>query len=441
MAGTDKDTIAGLYSEYNIQDRLRKYAQDQKNFQFMALFEKDSLSLLRILSEKFGTVPAEQVKDFVLRYPEMDELPYEFNVATTSGTTNPVTLKLTNAAAAALHTGHHLIVKGNWCAATGATNSTTHSSTNPLPETIRVLDVGKPDSNASGYANVVVKRLTPADSPGATPTAITAAMTLVLSNNTSIEDGMPYPAVSMNSGYEWNVVQTSRESYGVSEHIKSGIETFLSGSPLDTAYNLTQTRFMKTIERAILTGRRADKTGIGNKKEYTSGGVLEFIPAANIISFAKIIQPKNFTWLVKDLFDAAGTEELWLFGGTDYTTALSNAFDGYASYSKDELSSVKYNLKVDSFEAVGRPGTLKIVSAPVLNQLGMGKEALVLNLSDKHRCWQMAEKEPFKDLPEDSESLTPKGQYGIQRELYGMWTLIRRLAKTNFWVIDTSISY
>lgn len=437
----DRQVIGGLYGEFNIQDRLRKYAQDKKAFQFMALYERDSISLLRVISEKFGSISSDQITDFQVRYPEMDELPFEFSVMDTSGTTATVVVNIADERANALHTGHHLTIRNIFCNAAGSTTATIRSAANPLNETVRVMHVGSAGSGGTDRTQVTLRRLFPVDTPVATPIAITSAMTLVLSNNTAIEDGMPFPAVSLNSSHEFNYVQTTRESYGVSEHIMSGIETFLQEKPLDTAYTLTQTRMMKTVERAILTGRRAIKRGIGNKLEYSVGGVLEFIPSANIISFPRIIQPKNFTWLVKDIFDQSGVEEMWLFGGTNYATALSNAFANYSSFTSDELSSLKYNLKVQSFEAVGRPGVLKIVSAPILNQLGMANEAIVLNLTDKHKAFMMAEKQPFKDLPEDSDSLTPKGHYGKMREIYGMWTLIRRLAKTHFWIIDTQISY
>lgn len=444
MAGGAEGAVIGgaLYSENDIQTRLRKYAQDKKTFQFLVLYEKDSTTLLKVISEKFGTVPSGDISDFEFRYPELDELPYEFVVGTNTSSPHNV-LSIKNDVAGSLHPNHHLLVKGLYVSKDGSSTGTTRTATNILPELIRILEVGTPDSgHASGFTSVKVRRLWPFDSPGATAQQITTSMTLVLANNTAREDALPNPAVSMNTNYEYNYIQTTRESYGVSEHIASGIETFLQDKPLDIALRLAQIRYAKTVERAIVTGTRTRKK-YGNKVEYETGGILEFIAqnSANIISFPKIIQPKNFTWLVKDLFDAAGVEELWLFGGTDYVTALANAFDNKVQLTIDQAASLKYAMKVMSFEAVGRPGKLNIVGAPILNQIGLAKEAIVLNLEDKYRCFQIAEKEPLSDRPEGEESLSPKGQYSVYRELYSMWGFIRRLAKTHFWIIDTSISY
>jgi hypothetical protein len=443
MTGSDNSPVGGhLYSEYDIQTRLRKYAQDKKAFQFLVLYEKDATTILKVISEKFGTVPPSDVTDFIFRYPEMSELPYEFTPhASNSSPYNQVSLA--NDVASSLHSNHHLGVKGLYTKIDGTTDeSTTRTATYPLMEQARVLDVGLPDSAGAGYTYVKVRRMWPFDSPG-TVSQITTAMTLILVNNTSREDGLPNPAVSMNSSYEWNTIETTRESYGVSEHIRSGIETFLLEKPLDTALRLCQIRYAKTVERAILTGMRANKK-VGQKTEYETGGILEFIAAnasTNMISFNKIIQPKNFNWLVKDLFDAVGCEELWLFGGTNYVTALANAYENKVNFSKAEAESLKYAMKVFSLEAVGRPGKLFIAGAPVLNQIGMANEAIVLNLEDKWRCYQIAEKEPLSDRPEGDETLSPKGQYSDYRELYSMWGLVRRLSKTHFWIIDTSISY
>jgi hypothetical protein len=443
MAIGGEGAIAGgrLYSEQDIQTRLHKYAQDKKSFQFMVLYERDSVSILKVISEKFGTVPSGEVTDFEFRYPEMDELPYEFVPhASQSDSPGYQHLSIDNDYASALHRAHHLIIRGIYMAPGGGTTDVVRTTTCFIPETVRILDIGLPDSAATGYTDVLVRRLWPYDAPGGAVRQITTAMTLVLSNSTSAEDALPNPAVSMNTTYQYNVIETTRESYGISEHIKSGIETFLLDKPLDIALRLTQIRYAKMIERAIIAGVRAKKK-VGAKMEYSTGGILEFIPAANVISFPKIIQPKNFVWLVKDLFDSAGTEELWLFGGTNYVTALANAFDNKLGFHMDEAMSLKYALKVFSFEAVGRPGVLYIAGAPVLNQLGFSNEALVLNLEEKYKCFLIAEKEPLSDRPEGEETLSPKGQYSTYRELYSMWGFVRRLAKTHFMVIDTSISY
>jgi len=452
MAGTDAEIIGGaLYSEQDIQARLRKYAQDQKAFQFLTLYERDKVSLLKVISEKFGTVPPAMVTDFRFNYPELDELPYEFAVG--AATSSPHTeLSIANDSASSLHPNHHLAIRANavtgvgiFTSSDGATTATTRAAATALPEVIRVLEVGRPDTgHTTGYTKVTVRRLWPWDSPGGTVRQILTSVTLVLTNNTNREDGLPNPAVTVNTGGEYNFVQTTRESYGVSEHIKSGIQTFLEEKPLDLAQRLCNKRYLKLVERAIVTGQRAQKK-VGNKTEYETGGILEFIAGynngSNIISFGKIIQPKNFVWLVKDLFDAAGVEELWLFGGTNYVTALANAFENKLGFGLNEAASLRYAMKVFSLDAVGRPGKLFIAGAPVLNQVGLANEALVLNLADEYRCFQIAEKESLSDRPEGEETLSPKGQYSQYRELYSMWGLVRRLAKTHFWIIDTSISY
>jgi hypothetical protein len=456
MPGAFGEIIGGQsYSENDLVERLRLYAQNEKNFQFLSLYEYNTVSILRVLSEKFGTVPSGEVTDFEFKYPEMNELPYEFTPHATStdeNTTHKSLISIIDDEASSLNVGMILSVIPAPGKTAGSfvnkdrTAVATDKKTTALcqNEQLYVESIGASGSASTGYTNITVRRYYPTDdlSGITTCTPITVDMRLVITNVIAAEDSHYNTPSTINSEQLSNVIQTSRLSYGVSSHIKSGIKTFLNQEPLDLAYQMCQTRYGKVIERGILSAEKMKKR-VNGKMLYQTGGILEFIPDENVISFNKIIQPKNLLWLIHDIADAVGStvDEMWMFGGTTYATALATAFDGKAQWTKNEAESVKYRLQVSELIDTGRNMKLKFVAAPILNELGMGGEAIVLNLTDRYKCFQIAEKEPLKDLPEGKESYTEESQRSVTRELYSMWGLVRRLAKTHFRIIDTNISY
>lgn len=445
MPGTDNQVIGSrLYGNDDYQTRLRKYAQDEEVFKFFALYQKYDLSVLRVLSEKFGRVPSDQITDFEVKYPEASELEYEFtpNAASTDDDVAKRSLvPIANDLASSLHENHILMVKSNgavgstglYTNATGTALTTTLSATTPIQETCLVETVGQPDSGGAGYTNVTLKRMYPNDAPTAALIQIATTMKLVIVNNISPEDGLHYPPSTKNSDYEYNYIQTTRESYGISSHVKSGIKTFLDKDQLDINLEICSARVMREVETAIIMGRRSKKRRSG-KMLYQTGGIAEFIPAANLLNFGAIITPINFRNLVRRIGDTVGStiQEMWLFGGTEMITKLDNAFEGKVVFSPAEAESIKYQIKVREFTEHATNMRLFIAAAPILNVLGMANEALVLNLSDKYRPFQLAEKEPMSNKPEDGGTLSEKSQYSTLRELYSMWGMIRRLADSHF---------
>jgi hypothetical protein len=447
MAGADDTTYGpSVFSEDNLQDRIRKYAQDDKNLNFMVLHVKEPISFLKVISEKFGTLPQTSIKDFELKYPEIYELPYEFTLGVASSDvdgTKKSALAIADDDAPGLHPGQTLYVRGMYTNATGTQLGLTKTADRRLNEIVMIEDVGRSGSFSTGYTNVVVARMYPNDSPSATLVQIPINTVVVLNNSISAEDALPNPPVSKTSDSEYNYIQTMRESYGVSEHIKSGIETFLSKEPLDMQYELCEARYLTIMELAMISARRSKKK-INGKVLYQTGGLLEFIPtdAAHTISFNQVITPDSFTWLTEQIGDTAGSgvSELWMFCGTDYYTSLNLAHANKMTMNIDQASSIKYNITVKEYANSSRAQNFKIVPAPILNILDMSSEAVVLNLSDKWKCFQIAEKKPLVDLPDDKDSLSANGQYNTWRELYSMWGLIRRRADTQFRVVDTIIS-
>jgi len=460
MAGTDSEVIKGLYNLTNVQDRLRKYAQDKEYFRFWALRQVNTISILKIISEKFGTVPSEQVADWEFRYPEFDELPYSFFLSEASSSTDAsnTKFKITNELASVLNTSTRLHIDGLYTKSTVADADTdTAAARNVasgivLPEIARVINVGAEDSAGSGYRLVTVRRNHPADTYSNTAKAVTTAMKITVSNLVSRADDYPLPPVTKNSKYLENYIQITRMSYGLSEHMNQGggIETFLARGAeyLNIQYMLAETYLMKTIERAIITGRKSKKE-VSNSLEYESGGLLEFIEADtdHYLSFSnKVPTVPRINNIVRRMADTSGVRELWWFTGTELSEQIANAYENKSIYYTNAELSVMYRMKVKTLESVGRDLVVHHVTAPILNELGMANEGVVLNLTEynyneknKYGCFQIAHKVEFSDQPDDADSYkSNEGYKGKWRELYGAWGLVRRLSDTHFRTIDAA---
>lgn len=456
MASSDS-VIQGLFTLNDVEDRLKKYAQDKKNFQFWVIRQVTTLSLLKIISEKFGTVPTGEISDWKFKYNEMDEIPYQFYVSTaTTGTMTQ--LSLANNDAAVLTLGTRILVHGLYTKSTVSNAATDISATKSisagtiLPEIIRVVAIGNEDSGGSGYALVTVKRGHPADSYTGTPPAITTSMQLTVSNVVVPADSKYQPITNKTSKPLENLVQITRKSYGVGEHMTKGggIETYLSSGSefLNTSYTMNETFITKVIERAILTGRKAEKS-VSNKVELETGGILEFIPRdTDHYIDMKGVAPsiKGMNALTRRIADIAGVSEMWMFTGTILSQQMADCYeDGRTVYTANYDLTVKYQVKINTIESTGRAMILHHVTAPVLNEIGMANEALFLNLTEmnwnqKHKfgCFQIAEKVGggmygFDDLPKDADSYESNtGFQGVIRELYGAFGLVRRLPETHF---------
>lgn len=458
MAGSDSTIYRGFYDTPHIQDRLRMYAQDGELFRYFALREVNPLSILTVISEKLGVAPGGQFTDWRYRYQEFDELLYSYTLdaASPQPTSGDLIdyLKVSNNFAAGLNTNHRLATDSTFTKATVAAHtdlSTTFSTTYYLPETLKIVSIGeasaayKGNAAASGYTWIEVKRAYPVSTAitGQAP-AIPSGAKITIVNSVAKTNQRPNPPVAANGSYLENVVQITRESYGVGEHMTQGggIKTFLmenGDAQLDLNFTLNSTRLMKTIERGAVMGRRYAAEQ-GNESEYESGGILEFIPSDNYINAGGILNAQRINTIVSTALDTSGVRELFMFGGSTYTKNLAAAYENKRGFGESTEMSVKYGLKVSEIMGTGRDGIIYYANAPILSELGMDNQALILNLTEynygeksKYGCFQIGEKVPMKDLPEDSDSYEKNsGFMGTWRELYYAWTLVRRLAATHF---------
>jgi hypothetical protein len=462
MAGTDGENIQGLYNLSNVQDRLRQYAQDKDYFRFWTLRQINTISILKIISEKFGSVPAEQISDWEFRYPEFDEIGYQFFLVELSSSTDATNtkLKVTNSTGATLDTSSRLTVNGIYVKKV-CTDMASHAATAMniasgivLPEELRIISVGDEDSGGPGNRIITVKRAHPNDSVS-NPIAITTSMQLTVSNLVTRADDFPKPPISKNSKYLDNYVQITRRSYGLGEHMVQGggIQTYLAKGAeyLNIQYQLAETYLLKAMERAVLTARKAKKE-VGTSLEYETGGVLEFVEADtdHILDLGgKVPTIPRINNLIRRMADTSGVKELWLFTGTEMSEQIANAYENKSIYYTNASLSVQYMMKIKTLESVGRDLVVHHVTAPILNEIGMANEALVLNLTEynynqkhKYGCFQIARKVPFSDMPEKEDSYkSNEGYKGKWRELYGAWGLVRRLPETHFrWVGAAGVS-
>lgn len=461
MAGADSTIYRGFYDTPHIQDRLRLYGQEEKIFQLIALRQVNPLSILTILSEKFGVVGANMITDWRFRYQEFDELPYSYLLDAAS--VRPVTgtlvdyITVTNSFAAGLNTNNRLLCTGCYMGrdlsggVTVANTGVVFDATNhPLNEVVRVTGIGdasaayEGNAASSGYTWIKIWRA----HPGATVTgqilAIPTATYVKIVNSVAKTNQRPNPPVTANGAYLENVVQITRESYGVGEHMKQGggIKTLLlqnGAAQLDLNYELVQTRLMKTIEKALLVGRRYAVES-GNESEYESGGVLEFIPTANYINAGGILNVARVNTIISTALDTSGVRELFMFGGSTFTKNLAEAYENKRGFGEVQNLSMRYGLKVYSIEGTGRDGIVYYANAPILSEIGLDNEALILNLTEynygegnPYGAFQIAEKVPMLDLPDRAESYEENSGFrGQWREMYYAFGLIRRLQTTHF---------
>lgn len=436
-----------FFSNRDYLETMRVYQRNGEVFKFMSLYEKDSLSILRVISEKFGTV-RDGVNDFEFKTRQDYEAPMRFDIEDTStddDTRKVSIIKVSNDTAASLHTNHVLKVvpKQNDTSAesiyvdsTGTNASTTLSATTNLGETCRVLGIEPENSAGTGYTYVTLKRYFPNDNATATVIPMTTHMQLLIVNNLRVEDGLPNPPINKNIEIDWNFIQTSSESFGVSSHVKSGIDTFGDMKPLERAYLIAQSKLMRTIEYAIIEGRRSRKE-IKGKREYQTGGYLEFIPTDNYIDYNNtfgVLTPDSLRECVSEIADRGGSNvsEYWWFCGKDFLLKVDEAYEDKVQYTKSEAESLRYELKVKEFMDHATNTRMLFVPAKVLDNLGYSNEAHILNLSPKYKCFQIAEKEPFTE----KIGLEAKGQYSEWHEIYGMWGLVRRLPETHFRIFN-----
>lgn len=456
----DSQTIKGLYDLANVQDRLRIYAQNKEFFRFWALRQINTITILKVISEKFGSVPASDITDWEFRYPEFDELDYQFNLVEASSSTDAsnTKFKVTNEMGSLLNTATRLHIDGIYCkkavsdASTDMATAMNIASGIVLPEEVRVMTVGNEDSGGTGYRIITVRRAHPADTYTNTAPAVTTSMKLTVSNLVSRANDYPKPPINKNSDYLDNYIQITRMSYGLGEHMVQGggIETYLAKGAeyLNISYQLAETYLMKAMERAILTSRKAKKKVSGDL-EYETGGVIESILADtdHYMDLAgKVPTVQRINNLVRRQADISGINEMWWFSGTHFSEQMANAYENKSIYHTNAALSVNYRMKIMTLESVGRDMVVHHVTAPILNELGMANEVLCLNLSEynynqknKFGNWQIAHKVPFNDQPDDAKSYkSNEGFKGKWRELYGAWGMVRRLLDTNFRVVGAA---
>lgn len=468
MAGSDSTVYRGFYDTPHIQDRLRLYGQLGKVFQLIALRQVNPLSILTVLSEKFGTVGADMLTDWRFRYQEFDELPYSFQLSEASAQPASGSLidyiKLTNSQAASLNTNHRLLCTGTYMGrdlSSGATTTnvnTTFDATNrPLNEVVRITGIGEPstayEGNAAdaGYTWVKIQRAHPAPSVTGQLAAIPISTYVKLVNSVAKTNQRPNPPVTQNGKYLENVIQITRESYGVGEHMKQGggIKTLLldnGAAQLDLNLELVQTRLMKVIERGILAGRRYAHEE-GNESEYETGGILEFIPAANYIDVGGMLTVSSINDVIATALDTSGVRELYMFGGSTFTKGLAEAYENKRGFGESTELSVRYGLKVNEIMGTGRDGIVYYVNAPILSEIGMDEQALILNLTEynygegnPYGAFQIGEKVGMLDLPDKADSYEENSGFrGQWRELYYAFGLIRRLQNTHFRVYGATL--
>jgi len=458
MAGTDLEIIRGLYDITNIQDRLRKYAQDKEYFRFWVLRQRYSISLLKIISEKFGTVPATMLGDWKFRYPEFRELPYSGFITSASGTTQVVTVNFPANFGGILRVSHRLELHGSYTKKTVATAADVAAAINVANGIIypEICEIQAVNQNVDGSTWDVTLRRCYGVTELANITGFTAIATtqkFVVANIVNrANDKVGLPS-QYNGGYLENVIQISRQPYGLGETMVAGggIETFLQAGTdefLSLAYIQAETWLMKAMERALILGKKREAVTNGNVQNET-GGILEFIGSwnnySNVSDFVidlggQVPTPQRMNGLIRYMQDTAGVSELWMFMGTEAAESLANSYENRTLFSLNGQLSLEYNVKVMTIDSVGVPMRVHCVTAPILNEVGFSNGALVLNLQEynydekgKFGTFQIAHKEPFTEKPENLKSYgQDDGFQGILRELYGVWGLCRRMADTHF---------
>lgn len=444
------DFFQGLWTSGAIPERFLKRGMD--NLGVMSYISRDYTKFSNVLHTRFGK--SKNVPTREHRVYELTELDRVLSVTVPSvAANNHTTFGISNAQAAMLQANDVLIVKGlyAYCVTTAlvagqvSTNNTVPTPNSPRPlgyttggqpvlvaygrqfgedplrsgsyfvdyEQIIVRDVGAANSAGTGSTLITVERFfcgPGARDFGGERVPISLVNTAVNTNDAGLIDGnlellralptWPEGTNAPKGFYKNPIIDnnfTQEFKYAIEKTNESSIEkTWHGKDPIEISRMLSGRMQALDYERSVLFGRKGKTIDASGRVQYTMGGVIESIPkdADHILTHsASSITYPSLLRTLDQVMKNGGSEEKWMFTGTDLYTDLKVAFydSGYLRY--DEKASAEFDIPIESI--IGAGVELKIVPLQTMQEAGWGRRALVLDMGVPsfvpvtHEGWDM----------------------------------------------------
>ena len=272
------------------------------------------------------------------------------------------------------------------------------------PEPLKVMDVGDPNSYAPGEARVIVKRahVSKIDKRAMTAYYVeTPANPEPLVAGEALLRGLPAFPEGGDAPKGFHAMPTLDFSY--TQEFKYAVEitkeskiekTYVGKDPLAIYRMLKMRQANLDIERQFLFGITGKSVASEGQAEYTSGGVVEFIPKDNVHVYdkANLTYPNTLSFF-KVIPEDGGSQTRKMFCGLDLYIEFKKAFyeTGYMRY--DPEASKKFDIPIESI--IGAGITLNIIPLWNLQEAGWGKRALILDMDVPaftpvtHKGWDM----------------------------------------------------
>lgn len=270
-------------------------------------------------------------------------------------------------------------------------------------EQVKVIAVGQIDSAGIGHSNITVERCwsgpSGQDFGGAifnratvssalttnaadTNSAALIAGDIILRGAPSFKEGTGAPE-GLHKNVEIDSNFSQEIKYAVEMTKEMSIEaTWISEKPMDINRWLVNERRARDMEYMHLFGKKGVFTDTTGKKEYTTGGVIEFIPPdadhiinypSNSLNYAKML---DFT---KSIAVLGGSEEKWMFCGYSLEAKMKAQWYESGLMRLEPQHSKDFNLEVNSIQGTGVK--INIVSSQIMEEAGWGMRGLCLDLN------------------------------------------------------------
>lgn len=299
-------------------------------------------------------LPTITVKDPEPKFLSRNEAPIKFDIKSDDTDTNfeGDTLRLSNTQAIWLQAGDVLMTPNLFCDSDGANYTTTKYGSTYFPETMIVESVVESGAS-SGVANVFVKRgngFSTAGVSAGTVTTILSEYKLIKMQNTIADGGNAPNPVDFEPFATQNFPQFFSRTWG--ETSVQGAMDVYGKETMEMKAARNRREFFREIEWALFDGRKG-KHQVSGMNQYTTGGIVEFVPGASssldgetrLIDFGGAFDLERQREIDEIVYRYGSDNQRkdWFVGG-QYLTVLFNSLEKFITVN-DQFSN-KYGWQV-----------------------------------------------------------------------------------------------
>lgn len=292
-----------------------------------------------------NAMPTIEVADPEPKFLSRNEAPIKFDIKSDDTDTNfeGDTLRLSDTQAVWLQAGDILQVPNLFCDSDGANYTTTKYGSGYFPETMIVESVVLSGA-AANIANVFVKRgngFSTASAAAGTVTTILSEYKLIKMQNTIADGGNAPNPVDFEPFSTQNFNQFFSRTWG-----ETSVETSMDVYGKESMEQKAQRKrreFFREIEWSLFDGRKG-KHQVNGFNQYTTGGIVEFVPSATtaldgttrLTDFGGAFDLDRQRE-IDEIHYRYGTQEKDWFVGGQYLTVLYNTLEKFITVN-DKLS-------------------------------------------------------------------------------------------------------